>query len=342
MLARALGPALLAFCTIYLSTVPAAASTAGEIVLAGARPNTVYVAQPQAQSLLLLRGGTVMASQNLAGSPGALALDPRRGLLYVALKGSGEIDIFQGATLNPVLALHAVATTRLSAVPGRDALYLTDPSTRHTLYLTYTKRGAVHIADLTAPVLRKEAQRRAARRRAVARARALTAQRNALHVTVHVVTPSGRRAPATWRGTFWAPGFAPDETVAVSWGAHNQGTVQADRFGIVGGSLPLVTGTAGAYSVGLYGLTSHHYLAQAVSPPAPNAHAPARKKLPPLYLGMLPGPITTLQPPLLHRQMRVPMSAGVLPVAPLVALVGLLKARGRRKKRRKAAPARRR
>jgi len=138
--------------------------------------------------------------------------------------------------------------------------------------------------------------------------------------------------------TFWASGFTPGEPVVVSWGAHDQGTVTADPYGIVGGSLPVVRDrTATAHSVGLYGLNSHRYLAQAVSAPTAQARSGRKAALPPLYLGMLPGPVATFQAPVLHKTVRVPMSAAALPVAPLLLLLMLLLIRRRRKKRRRAA-----
>ena len=320
-----------------MPTVPAAASS-GEIVLSNASHTGVYVAKPAAQSLLLLRNtGAVMAAQSLDGVPTALALDPRRGLLYVALQGSGGIDVLNAASLRRVLTLHAVAAARLTAVPGHAALYLMAAATGHTLYLSYDRHGAVHISDLTV-----RAQHRAAVRRRTAAMRRAHAARmqplaNDLHVAVHVLSAKRPRR-MSWMATFWASGFAPGESVAVSWGAHNQGTVTADRYGLVGGSLPVVTGAgATAHSVGLYGLSSHRYLAQTVAAPSVQTGRARKKAQPPLYLGILPGSVATFQAPLLHKPIRVPMSAAALPVAPLLLLIGLLLRRKRRKKRRQAA-----
>ncbi len=132
----------------------------------------------------------------------------------------------------------------------------------------------------------------------------------------------------------------------MSWGASNQGTVQADRQGLVDGVLPIVSRSRpGIHVVGLYGLSSHLALTGVIDTARHPHRVKHRKAPPPLLLAALPGPVTTVTPPLLRHPIRVPLSAGALPLVPVVALLGLF---SRRRKRRRAArtaakqPARRR
>ncbi len=315
--ARRVGAALCcALTAIAPSYTPIPARAADPVVLVGAGGARVYIAEPGTASLLLVRrDGTVSATRRLDAAATALALDGRRGLLYVAERGGG-IAVLSNTSLGLVRALHAtIATTALSAVPGRNALYIFDTARGRPLLLTYTLTGAVTLA----PVFKRIAAPSSPR----------------VHMAIEII---GQRHRA--RGAYWANGFHPGEPVSVSWGASDQGIVYADAYGLVRGTLSLrVPARPHVHSMGLYGLSSRRSLTTivTVAPPAPAARR-TTAAAPTLVLGFIPGPVVTLAPPRTHRALRVPAAAGA-PLIPLLLGALLLRGRRKRRKRRRQAAA---
>ena len=291
-----------------------AASSGGSLVLVGSGGGVLYIVRPQSRTIRLLsRGdGKTVATQQVAAFPTALALDSTRDLLYAALDGGG-IAVLSGHSLRPLLTLRTPATVNaLAPVPGYNALYLSDPLTGRILYLSYTRQGAIR---LSTPYT------------------ATGAPAPGLHVVLDspASTSSG--------GTFWATGFTPGEAVALSVGARAGGTLRADSSGIVSGALPPHAGVGhGPGSLGLYGLSSGVSLVGLIHA-AHHAHTGARRATPPpLYLSIIPGPLVTVTPPLVHGAVRVPLAASGLIALPLLLVIALLMRRRRRRraKRRRA------
>ncbi len=313
---RALCRAVVLWGLLLLAPSGAAPEAAGPLMLAGPDSSSIFLVQPGSRTLTLLtRGGVVVAIQLLDANPTAMALDARRGLLYVALGGrrGSRILLLQAKDLRRLGMLATTMTvTSLSAVAGHDAFYAYDAAIQRPVFATYAPNGSVHLSQI----------------KSVPRS-----------PVAHLHLMMDRSQGTGLSGTYWASGFTPGEIVAVSWGASNQGSLRADRFGVISGRLP--DGAVirrGGYSLGLYGLTSHISLVQLVGvQPHPRiVQRPLAPPLPPLYLGLLPGPITVVHLPIVGGKARLPVSAASLPV---LALMALWRLRRRKRKRRTSRPA---
>lgn len=314
ILAYAVPASLWLFGSLHLAMASSA------LVALGPRANTLYISQPATRSLVLARrDGAIIATRRFDSPLSALALDAQRGILYVAQQSDSHILILAAASLRLQQTISAVAAASdLAPVAGQNALYLFDPKAERALYLTYSRRGATHLATVYSGMH--------------------APAKPGLRVSIE-----GATARSAERSAFWANGFRPGEQVALSWGASSRGVLRADRLGIVTGSLPMPTGAAPAqHIVGLYGLSSHLALS-AIVDTRPRRHAARRRAAarPPLYLGMLPGPIATAPRLPGLAPFRVPYSAGAAGLVPL-ALAILLVLRARRKKRQRLQQAARR
>lgn len=155
-----------------------------------------------------------------------------------------------------------------------------------------------------------------------------------IHIVMLMTKASGSRGTFV----FWAGGFQPGEQVAVSWGASSRGIVWANRDGVVTGTermSSLRARLATPQLLSLYGLSSHRALFHIFAAGTKRPHARRRNGvLPPLYLGMLPGPVLTLALPLGKQAFRTPAAAGALGIAPLLLAALVIRARARRAGRR--------
>lgn len=230
--------------------------------------NLVYVSEPALDAVLVLNEKTMRLARvvKVAHTPTALALDTRRHRLYVAGDPAGIVGVYDTRTYAPI---------HIFPVGGHPAgLTLVAQGTQ--LLITDARSGALEQLSVLA---KKESQP----------VQLFTVGPNAEPIVLFA-------PPTAWVGgttAIWARGFAPNESITVSWGITQLTRVTANWAGIVTATIAVPRGASlGRHLVILQGtqstISESGLLTVVPAPPAPKpAHVAPPAVKPSVPLGVL-------------------------------------------------------